>query len=98
MLAREHHSMIWSRQRQENQLRSTRREFYPAAQAFDDLASGDAVAVLTVAPTPAQDRSLSQSKIASALRRVGGMGGGSSESATSFSRWRRFDVVPATRS
>ena len=64
--------MIWSRQRQTNQLRSTLREFYPAAlAAFDDLASGHALAVLAIAPTPTQGCALSRSKIASALRRVG---------------------------
>jgi transposase len=72
ILARAHHSMIWSRQRQQNQLRSTLREFYPAAlPAFPDLASGDALAVLAIASTPAQGRSLSRSKIAAALRRGG---------------------------
>ncbi len=72
VLARAHHTMIWSRQRQTNQLRSTLREFFPAALvAFDDLASGDALAVLAIASTPAQGRALSRSKIASALRRGG---------------------------
>jgi hypothetical protein len=72
VLARAHQSMIWSRQRQLNQLRSTLREFYPAAlDAFDDLSSGDALAVLQVAPTPAWGRRLSRSKIAAALRRGG---------------------------
>ena len=72
VLARAHHSMIWSRQRQQNQLRSTLREFFPAAlQAFDDLASGDALAVLAIAPTPTLGRALSRSKIATALRRGG---------------------------
>lgn len=72
VLARAHHSMIWSRQRQQNQLRSTLREFFPAALvAFDDLASGDALAVLAIAPTPARARSLSRSKIAAALGRGG---------------------------
>ena len=72
VLARAHQSMIWSRQRQTNQLRSTLREFYPAAlAAFDDLASADALAVLAVASTPAQGRSMSRSKIAAAIRRGG---------------------------
>jgi transposase len=72
VLARAHQSMVWTRQRQTNQLRSTLREFYPAAlEAFPDLASDDALAVLAVAPTPALGRSLSRSKIASALRRGG---------------------------
>ncbi len=72
VLARAHHSMIWARQRQQNQLRSTLREFFPAALlAFDDLASGDALAVLAIAPTPSLGRGLSRSKIAAALRRGG---------------------------
>jgi transposase len=55
ILARAHQSMIWTRRRQANQLRSALREFYPAAlAAFDDLTSGDAVAVLKVAPQPAR--------------------------------------------
>ena len=63
---------IWARQRQTNQLRSTLREFYPAAlEAFDDLDSGDALAVLAIAPTPSLGQRLSISKIASALRRGG---------------------------
>jgi transposase len=71
-LARAHQSMIWTRQRQTNQLRSTLREFYPGAlSCFDDLNGTDAVAVLAVAPTPALGRNLSRSKIASALRRGG---------------------------
>jgi transposase len=44
VLARAHQTMVWSRKRQTNLLRSTLREFYPAALvAFDDLASGDAL-------------------------------------------------------
>ena len=39
VLARTHQSMIWSRQRQTNTLRSMLREFYPGAlRAFDELA------------------------------------------------------------
>jgi transposase len=72
VLARAHQTMIWSRQRQTNQLRSTLREFYPAAlEAFDDLAGRDALAVLAVAPTPSAGKLLSRSKIAAALRRGG---------------------------
>jgi transposase len=53
VLARAHQTMIWSRQRQTNQLRSTLREFYPAAlEAFDDLAGRDALAVLAHRPDP----------------------------------------------
>lgn len=72
VLARAHQSMIWSRGRQTNLLRSTLREFYPAALVvFDDLACGDALEVLRVAPTPEVGRTLSLSKIAAALRRGG---------------------------
>jgi len=72
VLARAHQSMIWTRQRQTNQLRSTLREFYPAAlEAFDELAGRDALAVLTIASTPTAGSHLSLSKIASALGRAG---------------------------
>ncbi len=72
VLARAHQALIWTRQRQTNQLRSSLREFYPAAlDAFDDLDSGDALAVLAIAPTPTRGRRLSMAKIASALRRGG---------------------------
>jgi hypothetical protein len=72
VLARAHQSLIWTRQRQLNQLRSTLREFYPAAlDAFGELGHGDALSVLAVAPTPSLGRQLSRSKIASALRRGG---------------------------
>jgi transposase len=73
VLARAHQSLIWSRQRQLNQLRNALREFYPAAlEAFGtDLSSSDAVAVLGLAPTPAEGRSLSASRIAAALKREG---------------------------
>jgi transposase len=73
VLARAHKSLIWERQRHVNRLRNTLREFYPhALEAFGtELASGDAVAVLGIAPTPARARTLSRSKIASALRRGG---------------------------
>ena len=72
VLARAHQSMIWSRGRQTNLLRSTLREFYPAALvAFDDLTGSDALEVLKVAPTPSLGEGLSLSKIAAALRRGG---------------------------
>jgi len=73
VLARSHQNLVWSRQRQVNQLRNTLREFYPGAlEAFGtDLASVDAIAILDRAPTPDQGRSLSQAKIVSALRQGG---------------------------
>jgi transposase len=71
-LARAHQSMVWARRRQANQLRSALREFYPAAlAAFDDLTSGDAIAVLRQAPQPALGAALSRAQITAALRRGG---------------------------
>ncbi len=82
VLARAHQTMIWSRQRQTNQLRSTLREFYPAAlEAFDNLAGHDALAVLAIALTPTIGKLLSRSKIAGALRAP----------ATTYRRTRRRD-------
>jgi transposase len=73
LLARTHQSFVWERQRRVNRLRSALREFYPASlEALGtDLASTDAVAVLTLAPTPALGRRLSRSKISTALQRAG---------------------------
>jgi transposase len=73
VLARTHQSLVWSRQRQTNMLRSMLREFYPAAlEAFgQDLAGRDALAVLAVAPSPEQGRGLSRARIAAVLRRAG---------------------------
>jgi transposase len=74
ILARAHKNLVWSRHRLVNQLRNLLREFYPAAlEAFavKELASGDAVAVLELAPTPEQGRTVSLVKIISALRKGG---------------------------
>lgn len=72
ILARSHQNLIWTRQRQTNALRSTLREFYPAAlEAFDDLAGRDALAVLAKAPTPALGRKLRTTQVAAALRAAG---------------------------
>jgi transposase len=73
LLARTHQNFVWERRRHANRLRSTLREFYPQAlEAFGTkLSSRDAVAVLTVAPTPALGRRLSRSKLAAVLRRAG---------------------------
>jgi transposase len=71
--ARAHQTMIWSRVRQVNALRSLLREYYPAALAAfgADLADRDALAVLAAAPSPEQGRRLSQARIESLLRRGG---------------------------
>jgi Transposase/Transposase IS116/IS110/IS902 family len=71
--ARAHQSLVWTRQRQINQLRSSLREYYPAALAAfgTDLAHPDAIAILAKAPTPELGRRLSTGQIAAALRRAG---------------------------
>lgn len=73
VLARAHQSLIWTRQRQLNTLRSTLREFYPAAlEAFgDDLGAADILAVVGRAPTPTQGRAMTKTQIIAALRRGG---------------------------
>ena len=73
VLARAHQELIWNQLQLVNHLRSTLREFYPAILAAfgTDLASREALAVLTAAPTPAQGRTLSQAKIGSLLRKAG---------------------------
>ncbi|HZC93170.1 MAG TPA: IS110 family transposase [Mycobacterium sp.] len=72
VLARAHQNLIWARTRHTNALRSTLREYYPAAlEAFDDLHDRDALAVLGRAPTPAQATHLSLAKIRSALKHGG---------------------------
>lgn len=53
VLARTHQSLVWSRQRQANQLRNTLREYYPGALlALKDLASIESCSILAMAPTP----------------------------------------------
>jgi len=71
--ARAHQSMIWSRVRQVNTLRSMLREYYPAALAAfgADLAGREALAVLAAAPSPDRGRRLSQARLESLLRRAG---------------------------
>jgi len=73
VLARTHQSLVWTRQRQVNQLRSLLREFYPGALAAfgAELGSRDALAVLQVAPTPPLGRQLSRAKLAATLARAG---------------------------
>jgi transposase len=73
VLTRTHQSMIWSRQRQTNALRSMLREFYPGALiAFgEELAGRDSLAVLAIAPSPEAGRRLSINKIVATLRRGG---------------------------
>jgi transposase len=73
VLARAHQTLIWTRQRQTNQLRSALREFYPGAlTAFGaELANPQALAVLAAAPTPGQGRQLTQAQLAGLLGQGG---------------------------
>ena len=73
LAARAHQTMIWTRQRSANTLRSMLREFYPAALAAfgDDLAGRDALAVLTAAPDPERGRRLTAVQVAGLLRKAG---------------------------
>jgi len=73
VLARLQQNLVWNRQRLVNQLRSSLREFYPAALAAfgTDLAHPIALGVLDAAPSPAIGRTLSLAKLAAILRRAG---------------------------
>ena len=73
VLARAHQNAVWSRQRHVNELRSALRDYFPGAlEAFGtDLAHHDALAILGIAPTPSLARTLSKTKLVSALRRGG---------------------------
>lgn len=71
VVARTHQTMIWDRQRHVLRLRSTLREYFPAAlEAFEDLGAADALALLERAPDPETAAQLSRSQITAALRRA----------------------------
>jgi transposase len=69
VLARAHQSLIWSRQRHANALRSTLRDFYPGALSAlgAQLAEPEALAVLALAPTPEHGRRLTRVAVRRAL-------------------------------
>jgi hypothetical protein len=73
VLARSHQNLIWERQRHANALRNALKDYYPAAlESFGvDLTSHDAIAVLSLAPTPADVRGLTKARVVTALRRGG---------------------------
>src|SRR5215207_3901601 len=73
VLARAHQSLIWSRQRHANALRSALREFYPGALAAvgAQLAEPEALAVLELAPAPEQGRRLTRAAVRRALVAAG---------------------------
>jgi transposase len=69
LTARTHQSLIWDRSRHVARLRSTLREYFPAALlAFDDLDAPDALELLARAPDPDQAARLSPTVITSALK------------------------------
>lgn len=71
LLARQHQTLIWTRQRTVLQLRATLLEFFPQAlQAFPDLTAPDAVELLGLAPDPARAMKLTPAKVAAALTRA----------------------------
>ena len=64
LTARTHQSLIWDRSRHVARLRSTLREYFPAALlAFDDLDAPDALELLGRAPEPDQAARLSSTVI-----------------------------------
>ena len=71
LTARTHQSLIWDRTRHVARLRSTLREYFPAALlAFEDLDAPDALELLGRAPDPDQAARLSLSMITAALKRA----------------------------
>ena len=71
LTARTHQSLIWDRTRHVLRLRSTLREYFPAAlQAFADLDAPDALELLGRAPDPDQAARLSRATITAALKRA----------------------------
>ena len=72
ILARAHQSLVWERNRTTNRLRSSLREYFPAALAtFSELADRDTLAVLAAAATPSEAAKLTPGKIRTVLRRAG---------------------------
>ena len=71
LTARTHQSLIWDRSRHVARLRSTLREYFPAALlAFEDLDAPDALELLGRAPDPDQAARLSKTVIGAALMRA----------------------------
>jgi transposase len=71
VLTRVHQTLIWDRTRLVLRLRSSLREFFPAAlEAYDDLDSPDVLELLTKAPEPAGAARLTRAQISAALKRA----------------------------
>ena len=71
VLTRMHQTLIWDRTRQVLRLRSSLREFFPAAlEAYEDLAFPDVLELLTKAPEPNSAARLTRAQITAALTRA----------------------------
>jgi transposase len=71
VVTRAHKTLIWERTRHTLRMRSTLREYFPAAlEAFEDLAAPDALELLAKAPDPASAARLTISQITAALKRA----------------------------
>jgi transposase len=69
LLARAHQNAIWERTRHVLRLRSTLREFFPAAlEAFGDLTASDTLVLLERAPSPELAAKLTRGQLTAALR------------------------------
>ncbi len=70
LLARAHQNAIWERTRHVLRLRSTLREFFPAAleEAFTDLTASDTLTLLERAPSPQLAAKLTRGQLTAALR------------------------------
>jgi transposase len=72
VLARAHQTLIWERTRTMLRLRSSLREYFPAALlAYEDLSATDTLELLTKAPDPRTAGRLSRAQISAALKRAG---------------------------
>jgi transposase len=71
VVTRAHKTLIWEQTRHRLRLRSTLREFFPAALvAYEDLTATDALELLATAPDPVSAAGLSTAKITGALKRA----------------------------
>ena len=70
--ARTHQRLCWDREAHVNRLRAGLREYYPAAlSTFPDLDQREALAVLAIAPTPAEGKRLTTPRVRAALAKAG---------------------------
>jgi hypothetical protein len=71
VVTRMHQTLIWERTRTVLRLRSSLREYFPAALvAFEDLDSADTLELLAKAPDPVTAARLSRAQISAALKRA----------------------------